>query len=722
MNKIIYIVAVVLLGAGSASAQNNAVAKTEKFESTMKEMLKEDTEPMFKLTVAPAAFKDESVVMLAQKIKVKFYGSGTSSSSMTYVHTRILLNDIAALEEFSEFSFDKPNSSNAIQINIIKKDGKVEPVNLDDAISEEKKMNLRYINFNFSEEKKKIALKNLEVGDILEYVGLFDKWQHNYQATYYFASGNCIVVSKIVYEIEKDKFFVAYKSINKAPLFEITKTKTAVTYTVLDTMRKKYDGELEDMMALSEPHFKMRVIPKSVVNAYDFDYQMGKPKTAVTEKDLKQVVWDQVKNLENSGSEYYLDFIEKYGYRQPDDEYIKTYFYYLRDRIYTASATFDDQPKSQGLGMMNKLIRAAQKRNIPFEILLFKDQTEGRFDDILFEDELYWGVVFNTKEGDVGFYSFHLYAHPDEMPSDYEGTTAYRFKIGSSMAKTTITRFEIPVQPTAHNIYLTKTDAVFLGSNDSLKLNQQIVKKGYYRNTSKFALNNRYDHFNRYLKQLKEEKVIQNDNLRYYFITNYAYIDYDKDFIDSEELRCREVFRQNQSDHLKRYFESAHQSEKYKVLQYNDYKILSDSRSPDSNWVEWNEELIIGDITHKVNDKMTVLEIGEIFSGMYQINSDKNREVRTKPFMIRFNRSYISDLTLKLPEGFKIKDLTMLNTTFENKTGKFTTVASMNGNVLHVVLTKSYKANTYKKEEWPEYIAFLDAAASFNQVKIVLEK
>ncbi len=721
MKNTIYIFSAILFLTFSVSAQQR-MNKTEKFESKMTDLLKEDKEAMFKTNRAPEAFKDESIVVLAEKVKISFYGKGALTSSLTYVHRKILLNDIAALEASSEYTFDKPNDANAMQLNIIKTDGSIVKVDLKDAVKDERKLKIRSYNFSFSEEKQKIALKNLEVGDVLEYVGLFDKWQGNYQSTYYLASEYSIVSSKIVYEVEKDNFYVAYKMINDCPQFKTGKVKNLITYTLEDTMRRSYEDELEDIPAYTEPHFKMRVIPNHLVGNYAFKYQKGKAKTTVTEIDLKQEALWMTENLEGSSSEYYIDYIEKFGYRQTDAEFLKSYFYYLRDRIYVETATFDATPQSRKLNLMNKMIRAANKWRIPYEIVFLKDKDEGRFSDILFEDELYCGVIFKTPEEEVSFYSFHLFAHPNEMPSDFEGTEAYRVKIGSSIAKTTVKKYQVPVTPNTHNTYFTKMNAGFSGGIDSLKLDQHVVLKGYYRNNAKFDLVNRYDYFNKYLKQLTDEKVLTDTNLHYYFITNKAYLDYDEPFIQSEEIRGRELFKKNQSNRLKRHFENDHKNESYTLLKYNQYQIISDSRPADSNWVEWKEDLVIGDVAAKIDDKLMVLEVGKIFSGMYQINNDKNREVRSKPFVIKFNRTFTSELALTLPEGYKIKDLSQLNRTFENSTGKFSTIASMQGNTLNIVLNKEYKANTYEKEKWPQYINFLDAAAGFNQVKIVLEK
>jgi hypothetical protein len=721
MKKNIYIFSTFLFLNFGVLAQQ-PLDKTQKFESKMSDLLKEDKELMFQTNKVPDAFKDESIIVLAEKVKISFYGKASLTSSLTYVHKKILLNDIAALEAFSEYTFDKPNGANAMQLNVIKTDGSVIKVDLKDAVKDEKKLKIRSYNFSFSEEKQKIALKNLEVGDVLEYVGLFDKWQGNYQSTFYLASEYSIVASKIIYEVEKDNFYVAYKSINNCPQFKTNKVSNVITYTLEDTMRSSYEEELEDITAYTEPHFKIHVIPSYMVKNFAFKYQIGKAKTAVTEIDLKQEVLKEMKLLTGSSSEYYIDYIEQYGYRQTDAEFLKTYFYYLRNRIYTETVTFDTKPQSFGLSLMNKMIRGAQKRKIQYEIVLLKDKDEGRFDDILFEDELYWGVIFKTAEADVSFYSFHLFAHPNEMPSDFEGTEAYRLKVGSTIAKTTIEKYQIPVTQNTHNTYLTKMNASFSGGIDSLKVNQHVVLKGYYRNNTKFDLLNRYDYFNLFLKQLKEEKVLNDTNLHFYFITNKAYLNYDETFIKSEEIRGRELFKKNQNDRLKRYFENGHKSESYTLLKYNQYQILSDSKSPDSNWLEWREDLVIGDVATKIDDKLMVLEVGKIFSGMYQINNDKNREVRSKPFVIKFNRAFTTELALTIPEGYKIKDVSQLNRLFENSTGKFSTVASIQGNTLNIILNKEYKANTYAKETWPEYISFLDAAAGFNQVKIVLEK
>ena len=88
--KYTYIILLVLVGQ-TAFAQNSMSDK-------LKEFVKEDKEPMFSLTQAPEKYKDQSIIVLAKKMRFRFYGSNSMSSSYSYIHTRILLNDLWLLK------------------------------------------------------------------------------------------------------------------------------------------------------------------------------------------------------------------------------------------------------------------------------------------------------------------------------------------------------------------------------------------------------------------------------------------------------------------------------------------------------------------------------------------------------------------------------------------------------------------------------------------------
>jgi hypothetical protein len=72
--------------------------------------------------------------------------------------------------------------------------------------------------------------------------------------------------------------------------------------------------------------------------------------------------------------------------------------------------------------------------------------------------------------------------------------------------------------------------------------------------------------------------------------------------------------------------------------------------------------------------------------------------------------------------GYTVDGLQELNYNVDNESGSFVSSAKMDGNKLVFSTQKIYKKNYDKKEQWPNYVAFLEAAYRFTQAKVVLKK
>ena len=141
--------------------------------------------PMFKIRTVPAEYANESAVILADyeeisasgKSKLRFdIGTILAISKELYYtdikRKRVKINDKAALDRFSQFSFKETikeygyhisNTLNTVLgARIIKPDGTIKEVNVSNAVSvsEDKKGKENY---------KKLAIPDLQIGDILDF-------------------------------------------------------------------------------------------------------------------------------------------------------------------------------------------------------------------------------------------------------------------------------------------------------------------------------------------------------------------------------------------------------------------------------------------------------------------------------------------------------------------------------------------------------------------------
>src|SRR5438128_8862647 len=135
-----------------------------------------NVEDEFKVTAIPDKWKNESAVIIGQKTEYLFTRVSLSKNSAVvriheYIHKRIRLQDKNSLEKFSTFYYVTMGKDGNADYRIIKANGKETTIDMKSAIEEEKDMPAIYrpIFFKMNIKSMKIAIPDLEVGDIIDY-------------------------------------------------------------------------------------------------------------------------------------------------------------------------------------------------------------------------------------------------------------------------------------------------------------------------------------------------------------------------------------------------------------------------------------------------------------------------------------------------------------------------------------------------------------------------
>jgi hypothetical protein len=131
----------------------------------------------FKVTTVPDKWKNESAVIIGQKTEYLFtrIASGKNYSTVVrineFIHKRIKLQDKNALEKFSTFSYVMMGKDGSAEYKIIKANGREETVDMKTAIEDESDIPSIYrpIFYSLNVRSQKIAIPNLDVGDIIDY-------------------------------------------------------------------------------------------------------------------------------------------------------------------------------------------------------------------------------------------------------------------------------------------------------------------------------------------------------------------------------------------------------------------------------------------------------------------------------------------------------------------------------------------------------------------------
>jgi hypothetical protein len=133
-------------------------------------------EDEFKATAVPDKWKGESAVIIGQKTEYLFSRLSLNKNSAVvrineYIHKRIKLQDKNSLEKFSAFYYMTMGKDGHADYKIIKASGKESVVDMKNAIEEEKDVPAIYkpIFFKMNIKSMKMAIPDLEVGDIIDY-------------------------------------------------------------------------------------------------------------------------------------------------------------------------------------------------------------------------------------------------------------------------------------------------------------------------------------------------------------------------------------------------------------------------------------------------------------------------------------------------------------------------------------------------------------------------
>jgi hypothetical protein len=220
-NKIKILFFIVLAINASVFAQSD-----NKDLKNLHELQKEDIEAAFSNLKTPDKYKNESMVLMAEKLKLVQGKVKTNKSERVgyeryyvYSRTRIKLNDFNAIETYSDFEFQEGDE---IEVKIVKQDGKTIEVDLKDAVDANNvSTSNKFVNLFLSDAKKKIAIKNLEIGDIIDCSSLNKYSNSFYRSTYYTnITSMPVVYLKNEFKIDKLNTIISLKTFNGAKTLE----------------------------------------------------------------------------------------------------------------------------------------------------------------------------------------------------------------------------------------------------------------------------------------------------------------------------------------------------------------------------------------------------------------------------------------------------------------------------------------------------------------------
>ena len=681
-------------------------------------------------TEIPEKWKNESAVIIYKNENYDFHKFGKNVTYKTSVRKRIKLLDKAAVEEFSEFKFTKrfrsekgryswkAKGDNIVAIKIIKPDGTETDIDINKEAVE-------------VDGETKVAIANLEVGDIIDYY--FYKVEP-FKTTYAFGFDPVetnlgeeypIMEFKLFFETEND-FFINFKSFNGAPeLKQIpTEKKSIRRYALEESDIKKNDFPRWTYPLTALPSYKFQVYfarsGKFENRAMAFlPEKEDIIKTSVSKEEVLELYDGRFKPSGDIGD--IKDFYKGKTFKNDTEKIIEAYYYmrhYYLTRFVEAFIVKEANIMYYPFGyygnnpvfiqsekeFVRHFTALLKRHKIDYEIVVAKKRYDGTIDELLIEKNVNVLLKINTETTLYAEF-FGPHTNINEYSPLLEGTDI--FLLSAEKNKINIIKKGKLPQST-HLDNETKKDITFTFDDDFSGFSITSVNslKGFEKQDVQYSRLMFNDYVNEDYKKYGTESFIElirrkKDKIKY------------KKELDAliEKLKEKQE---------KKFKESAQNEFSVKEAEDYTYEINNTGRYALDSYFTYTENFKAKNSLIKKAGPNYIIEIGKLIGG--QIDLSEKERIRTEDIQMPYARSFNYQITFNIPEGYTVSGLEKLNKNVDNTTGAFISSAKVEGNTLIINTSKQYKHNFEPNSNWNLMIAFLDEANQFTNEKILLKK
>jgi hypothetical protein len=678
-------------------------------------------------TETPEKWKNESAVVI---YKYEYYNYKNSGPKVVYtsaIRKRVKLQDKAAVNEFSEFSFNDKfysklgysykKGSTFLGVKIIKPNGKEIEIDIE---KEAKKL----------DEEKKIAIANLEIGDILDYYYYsFDPFAVTYME--FNPVENTLgdvypVMNKKISIIAENDFYLNLNSYNGAPEFKeiIGKKKYVKEYELVAKDIEKNDFPRWFYPMAEMPCYKFQVyfarnggfanyryanvflpkedtyLKKTVTKDDIFEYYNEKNSVVANLKPVKDFLKDKEFNSDEDKVKAVYNFARHSFYTQ----YIEAAIIKEADLFYPYNLFGDAIYLSDQQSFIQYFMAFLKEYKIDYDLVVGTGRDNGSLEDLLIHDNVNILIRVNTK---TPLYLEYFNHFTDVGSFDYsiENTKAYVLEIekNKKIAKADFTT--LPSTTVDDNVTKIVSEVSLGGDFTSLDVKRNSSYLGHFKRDEQSEKLKFYDYLDEDYSKYGTERVLDklsNEKKR---------IQYKKEFeslVNKIKDKNKEAYKKSLATEFD--FE----------IENPEFKITNTGRFGDNTPFAYQEGFAIKNNLLKKAGNNYIVEIGKILTG--QVEIDKKELERKNNICMPFPRRFENEIIFEIPKGYAVSGLEKLNKSIINIAGKFTSNASLNDNKLIIKTVKQYNNYYEPNSNWSNIVSFLDAAYQFSQEKILLKK
>lgn len=667
----------------------------------------------FQKRTVPDRYKNASAVILSyyRELSTDYYRKATADLVLNLRLTRqidctdmermlIQINDKKALKDYSEFTFKTKSrkwtwgyhhkTQTVLGIRVIKKNGNVQEVSLDDYVDVKEGKNDKDLS-------QKIAVPGLEVGDCIDVFSLdqIDTQEQQLDPFYFVLRQDEPVLYTKVHCVLDQSLATVYRTMNGAPDFTQTtdKDKNAVLDMVMD---KPMDAESSIWYNPLEqsPFIEMYITPT-------------KTKVAVVEKAMRQkgvrgnpdvtpILQDDWKLLKSN--------VSKGGYSPAGlPSTYKSVFKSAKkegmsaeekaDRIYS----FEYVSWGSSQRVFNTVANYLRKLGVEIEMGITTPFGALPVDKLINYNSTSW--FFRLKGTDRYYFPGTYPKVASEIPYIYQGRKAYM--------QDSEEQITIPVSQAEDNKSV--TDMVVKLDGTKLDISRKVTYSGE--------------------QKMYGQSLVSPDNTLFGSSQLEAYWRYlkydDKDPYscytkkESAELKgAFNEFRKNAIDPFKAEISSYHDGDPVQVGGYGVDCV--GIRRDSSNFVYHVDYVMDGMVKRAGNNYL--LSVGKLIGSSLKLEGKDRERIddvwRKMAFVDEWN------IEIPLPQGYKVsaEALKKIETSVANECGEFTVKATAGNESVKVYVRKCFAHRVEPVSNWSKLLALVDACSAFADKQMVIAK
>lgn len=667
----------------------------------------------FQKRTVPDRYKNASAVILSyyRELSTDYYRKATADLVLNLRLTRqidctdmermlIQINDKKALKDYSEFTFKTKSrkwtwgyhhkTQTVLGIRVIKKNGNVQEVSLDDYVDVKEGKNDKDLS-------QKIAVPGLEVGDCIDVFSLdqIDTQEQQLDPFYFVLRQDEPVLYTKVHCVLDQSLATVYRTMNGAPDFTQTtdKDKNAVLDMVMD---KPVDAESSIWYNSLEqsPFIEMYITPT-------------KAKVAVVEKAMRQkgvrgnpdvtpILQDDWKLLKS--------YVSKGGYSPAGlPSTYKSVFKSAKkegmsaeekaDRIYS----FEYVSGGSSQRAFNTVANYLRKLGVEIEMGITTPFGALPVDKLINYNSTSW--FFRLKGTDVYYFPGTYPKVASEIPYIYQGRKAYM--------QDSEEQITIPVSQAEDNKSV--NDMVVKLDGTKLDISRKVTYSGE--------------------QKMYGQSLVSPDNTLFgssQLETYWRYLKYDdKDpyscYTKKESAELKGAFneyRKNAIDPFKAEISSYHDGDPVQVGGYGVDCV--GIRRDSSNFVYHVDYVMDGMVKRAGNNYL--LSVGKLIGSSLKLEGKDRERIddvwRKMAFVDEWN------IEIPLPQGYKVsaEALKKIETSVANECGEFTVKATAGNESVKVYVRKCFAHRVEPVSNWSKLLALVDACSAFADKQMVIAK